>query len=531
MAKNGYFQLISNDNGTFVRLFPQENGGVPIQLDELREYLSFVSFNPDPIMLKKAISNLTKPVDYKLDDKKSYSEMEVFKLTVSPDKMSAIARFYPPSNMGASLRKEDIVNDLKHKGIAAGIQENEISRFLSEHHYCSDYEIALGKKPVQGSDAFIEYFFNTDPNLKPALNEDGTVDFYNLNVISKCKAGQVLATLHPEVKGEPGYNVEGERLPAREVVRKRLRFGKNIKLTEDQLSIISEIDGHVSLIDDLVTVTNTYEVKDVDTTTGNIEYTGNVIVTGNVKAGFVVQADGNIEVRGVVEGALLDAGGDIIITRGMNGMGRGMLVAKGNVVAKFIENATVTAGGYVHSEAIMHSTINARGDVTCTGKRGFITGGSVHSLGTISARVIGSTMGANTEIEVGVDPTVKQRIQRLQQSIADAKKQILLIEPTLVAITKRIKSGDKLNMDQQMRFKQMTKIYQEIKPQLMEDEKELEQINSEFDSVQIDSMVMVSDFIYPGTTLKINDVTMNVNSVIQHSRFVRDGADISIKAL
>ena len=51
------------------------------------------------------------------------------------------------------------------------------------------------------------------------------------------------------------------------------------------------------------------------------------------------------------------AGGDIIIAKGMNGMGKGVLNAKGNVVAKFLENATVTALGYVSSESILHSTV------------------------------------------------------------------------------------------------------------------------------------------------------------------------------
>ena len=39
----------------------------------------------------------------------------------------------------------------------------------------------------------------------------------------------------------------------------------------------------------------------------------------------------------VVEGAIIEAGGDIIINRGVNGMGKGNLVAGGRVIAKFIE--------------------------------------------------------------------------------------------------------------------------------------------------------------------------------------------------
>lgn len=531
MKRNGYFQLQMTENATFVRLFPPTEDGEPIHVDELRQYLAMKNFLADPIALNKVLTELTQPTDFKLEDKKAFAEMEMFVLKVSENKMSAVARFYPPSNAGASLRKEDIINDLKHKGIKAGINEAEIDRFLKEKHYCSNYILAQGKPPVQGQDASIEYFFNTNPNTKPTLNEDGTVDFFHLEVISKCEAGQKLATLHPEVPGEAGYNVLGERVTPRDVLKMKLRYGRNITLSEDGTTISSDVNGHVTLTDGLVTVTDVYEVTDVDTSTGNIEYDGNVQVLGNVKAGFVVQAEGNIEVRGVVEGALLQAGGDIIIMRGMNGMGRGKLVAGGNIVSKFIENSDVKAGGYVHSEAIMHSTINAKGDVEVSGKKGFITGGSVRSMGTVSARVIGSTMGAKTEIEVGVDPTIKERINKLMQSTAESRKQLQQIEPTLVTFTQKLKKGDTLTMEQQMYFNQLRTAYQSLKPKLAEDEAELEQLTVSMDSMKVESVVKVQEFAYTGTTIKISDVSLNLSSNTQHCRFVKEGADIRIKAL
>lgn len=531
MKKNGYFQLQMTDQGTFVRLFPPTEGGEPIRLDEMRQYLAMKNFVPDPIELNKVLADLSEPKDFKLDDKKAFAEMEMFILQVAEDKMTATGRFYPPSNAGASLRKEDIINDLKHKGIKAGIVEQEIDRFLSEKNYCADYVLAKGKEPVQGHDAEIEYFFNTNPNTKPALNEDGTVDFFHLNVISKCEKGQKLATLHPEVPGEAGYTVLGERVPARDVIKKRLRYGRNITLSEDGMTISSDVNGHVSLTEDLVTVTDVYEVTDVDTSTGNIEYEGNVQVLGNVKAGFVVQADGNIEVRGVVEGALLQAGGDIIIMRGMNGMGRGKLLAGGNIVSKFIENSEVKAEGYVHSEAIMHSKVVAKGDVEVSGKKGFITGGSVHSMGTVSAKTIGSTMGAKTEIEVGVDPTVKERINRLTQSTSEIRKQLQQIEPVLVTFTQKLQKGQTLTTDQQMYFNQLKTAYASLKPQQKAEEAELEQLTEEMESMTTDAVVKVQEFAYSGTSIKISDVSVNLSSNAQHCRFVKEGADIRIKPL
>lgn len=531
MTRNGYFQLKITDGGTFVTLFPPTDGGEPISLDELRQYLAMKNYLPDAIALSKVVSTLDKVTDFKIDNNKGLQESEMFVVKISPDKMTAVARFYSQSNAGKSLRNEDIISDLKFKGIKAGIDEKEIERFLSERHYCSDYIIARGQAPIQGKDGFVEYFFNTNPNTKPALNEDGTVDFFNLNVISKCEKGQKLATLHDAVPGEAGYNVLGERIAPREVTKTRLRYGRKITLSEDGNTIFSEVDGHVSLTEDLVTVTDVYEVNDVDTSTGNIEYSGNVLVLGSVKAGFAVQADGNVEVRGVVEGALIDAGGDVIIMRGMNGMGKGMIRAGGNVISKFIENSNVKAQGYVHSEAIMHSTIVAGSDVEVTGKKGFITGGSVHSMGTVSAKVIGSSMGANTEIEVGTDPKIKERVNQLMQITADNRKKIAQIEPILVSFTQKLKKDGKLSQEQLTYFNQLRNQYQILKPQQAKDEEELAKLSDEMDNMNTDAMVKVTDIAYPGTTIKISDVSINLNTNTQRCRFVREGADIRVKAL
>ena len=262
---------------------------------------------------------------------------EDYKLIISPDKMNAIVRFYPPSLKGGTLSKQEFIADLSFKGIEFGIQEEEIDRFFNNKRYCEDYIVAVGQQPRHGTDAYIEYYFNTDLSARPTLKEDGSVDFFHLNTISHCHEGDVLAKLFPEDPGDVGYNIMGEKIKPREVKKKKLKFGRNISVSEDKLSMISDVDGHVTLVDDKVFVSDILTVENVDSSTGNIEYDGNVQVNGNVCANFSVKAKGNIEVSGVVEGAQVEAGGDIIIAKGMNGMGKGVLNAKGNVVAKFLE--------------------------------------------------------------------------------------------------------------------------------------------------------------------------------------------------
>ncbi|MCR5302098.1 MAG: FapA family protein [Lachnospiraceae bacterium] len=531
--RNGYFKLVFTENESYVSLFPHEDGGDPIQIDELRDYLVSKGFpGVDIVELKKIVDNLTKQQNLKIASKKGIACPESFRVIISSDRMSAVCRFFPPSTGGAELTPADIKSTLKLQGVTMGVDDNAINAYLADRHYCTDYELAKGLEPTSGKDASIEYFFNTNPNLKPKLNEDGSVDFFSLSAISLVKAGDKLAHLTREEPGEAGYNVTGDKLPPREVKKLTLKFGRNIELSEDELTITSLVNGHASLVEGKVFVSDVYQVSDVDTSTGNIEYNGNVCVLGNVKTGFSVKAQGDVEVRGVVENAVVEATGNVSIARGMNGMSKGTINAGGNVVAKFLENANVNAGGYVHAEAILHSNIICKGDVTVTGKKGFITGGVIRTPSTVSAKTIGSTMGVDTEIEVGTDPRLTLKMNSLNNEIATLKKRIEQSEPVLVTITGRVKAGEQLRPEQTIYFKQLSQQYKEMKEELNRKLNEANDLMEAMDGeTDKESCVKVENYAYPGTKITISETSIVLSKPVQHGRFVRDGADIRVKGL
>jgi len=68
----------------------------------------------------------------------------------------------------------------------------------------------------------------------------------------------------------------------------------------------------------------------------------------------------------------LEAGADIILERGINGMGRGIVNAGGNVVTKYIENAFVTAGGNINAESIIHSEVSSGKEICVEGKEALL---------------------------------------------------------------------------------------------------------------------------------------------------------------
>jgi uncharacterized protein (DUF342 family) len=301
-------------------------------------------------------------------------------------------------------------------------------------------------------------------------------------------------------------------------------------LSEDRTILTAKVDGHVCLVDGKVFVSNIYQVENVDNSTGNIEYAGTIVVSGNVCSNFSVKADGNVEIRGVVEGAYIEAGGDIIIARGMNGMGRGTLKAGGNVISKFIENATVESGGYVETEAILHSRVLARTEVNVLSKKGFITGGHVSATNSVNVKNLGSSMGADTIVEVGVNPSLKKRFQELQKEAVEINKTLQQIQPITTAAMQKISAGEKLPPDR-------LKYVQTLAVAAKQKTERLEVVNSELRELQgmletgAVAQVTVSGEVYGGTKIAIADAALTVKDTVKYCRFYKSQGEVKMTSL
>lgn len=527
---NGYFQLIEDNGHTSVKLYPETDGGEKIRVNEVMEYLTSRGLVCDLSVLNKTILEASEPTILKIQMAPCPREDECYRLEISEDKMRVTARFYAPSTNGNHLSTAEFVNDLFYKKVVFGIKRDELDQFFEHPQYCTDIIVAEGKPPRHGLDAKIEYYFNTDLRAKPTLNEDGSVDFFHLNTISHCQQGDLLAKLIPADPGEEGCNCMGEKLKPRDVKNAVLKFGRNIELSEDKLSITSMVNGHVTLTDDKVFVSDILEVENVDNSTGNIEYKGNVKINGNVGSNFEVKATGNVIVNGVVEGAHIIAGGDIIIARGMNGMGKGKLEAGGNIVAKFMENSEAMAGGYVSTESILHSTVMAGTEVSVTGKRGFITGGRVCATNSITVKTLGSNMGASTVVEVGADPSMKVKLQEYQKSIVEIQKILKQITPLVVAFQQKLAMGVELPADKKEYVSSLIKL-KELK------EAELEKTLKKMDELQDiiedkhQAQVIVNGEAFQGTKIVIAEVSRTLQTSVKYCRFIKERGDVVIASM
>ncbi|WP_312371323.1 DUF342 domain-containing protein [Lachnoclostridium sp.] len=525
---NAIFQLITNNDGTYLQLIPAKGLGKTFLFNELDEYLTKRRIDYDKVVVNDALLRLTETKIVKLNNAVRMPEGEGIKVTISDDRMEAVARFYPPSPNGSVMNFTEIINDLVKAGVKYGVVEENVKSFLNERIYLEDIVLARGTEPVQGKNAVITYYFNTDLTRKPKENEDGTVDFHQLDTISRVSKGALLANLVPAIQGRPGISVVGAAIQPDRVEHKILRTGTKTKLSEDGGSLYSLADGHALLSGEKVNVSDSFEIKgDVDASTGDIEYDGNVSIKGSVRTGYKVIANGDIIVDGVVEGALLQAGGQIILKRGIQGMNKGALIAASNIVSKFIENAEVRAGGYITSEALLHSRVSARGDVIVGGKKGFITGGEIRSGTMIHAKTAGSTMGTNTLLEVGVDPTIIEEYRRIEKELPNMNKELEQLTQNLLLYLKKFKGGENLPLDKKLLIKSMSVNKDALEKKKAESIARMEELQSFMDDNE-SGCIKISDTIYPGCKVAISNVVYYVRNETVHCSLVRDRADIKV---
>ena len=529
---NAYFQLVIRANGVFLRVFPAKENGKPIAMLELVKYLEKCGVTDcDVPKLTKEVAEVKEIKEIYVSSTVISEVNEMADVRVSDDRMLAIIRFYPPSENGKRMSEKDILNELKANRIEYGISDRIIKAFVAGPQYCRDIPIAKGVAVVQGVDAKIQYMFNTEPTSKPKLLEDGSVDFHELNLFTSVKKGELLAQMTPEKEGVPGKDIYGNTIAPLKIKKGLLKYGKNIELSEDRLKIYSQIDGDVKLEGDTVFVSNTYCIAaNVDPSTGDLHYNGNIVIPGNVCAGFTVEASGDIEVDGVVEGATLIAGGNIVLKRGVQGMNRCMLQAGNDIVAKFIESCKVKAGRTVNVGSCLHSDVDAGETVVVSGKKGFVIGGNVSAGKRIEASVFGNKMNTVTNLKVGVEPEILERYKELSISIKTKQDELLENKQILETLRKKIAEGVKLLPNQLVTVKQTGERFKQLSAELEQESAEYMQLKKAIEEKK-GGKIVVNYTIYPGVSIHIANHIYPVKDMRSRCQFRLDGADVVSSAI
>lgn len=429
---------------------------------------------------------------------------------VGDQDMKATIMLTAPGTGGCELSADSILSFLRNNKIVYGVMEDMLRDLEDKPRYREPILVAEGARPQNGRDAYMQFNFSMDKteiHLKESA--DGRVNFKELGLIQNVVAGQPLARKVPAENAVPGRTVTGKILPARNGKDIPMPLGKNVRVADDGVTVLAEINGQVTYIGGKINVEEVFTVQgDVNLKTGNVMFLGTVLVLGSVEDGFIVKASGNIEVHGNVGKSELVAEGDIIVHQGITGKSGGFIQAGKNIWAKFIENAKAEAGeSVIVSDGIVNSDVTANKKIICQGKRAAIVGGHFRACEEINTKTLGSPVGGTeTVCEVGYDPKSKERMDQLNQQVSQIRHQIEEMDKNIATLQALKKQRKTLPDEKEAVLQESLAKRSEVAEEMAGLVKEIESIQAYLINLKTRGKVSVSGKAHPGVRIIIKDV-------------------------
>lgn len=331
-------------------------------------------------------------------------------LLISDDMMSGFIRLRKYVKDPYTI--DDVKGFLNRRGIVYGINEEVIGNILKDELWNEQIQVAFGIEAQNGADGYYEYFFETEPSLKPMELEDGSVDYRNVNWFEAVKAGDKIAYYHEATEGINGCNIIGMKIDAIKGAEQSVLTGPDIELLEDEHTYIAKTDGKIELKENKITISKLLEVAEVNMpNTGNITFDGSIHVLGDVNPGLSVRATQDIIIDGTVESATVVCGGNLLIKGGVTGKGSSCIQAMGDIFVRYLEAAYVLSEGDLNTNYCLNCNVVCNGLLNLSGKQGMLAGGIIKVLKKINAYDIGNHAGIKTVVKM--DYSEKYQAKRI----------------------------------------------------------------------------------------------------------------------
>ncbi|WP_147821479.1 FapA family protein [Salidesulfovibrio onnuriiensis] len=276
---------------------------------------------------------------------------------------------------------------------------------------------------------YLKHYFDPDfdhTKLAPMEMEDGSVDHYELSYVQNVNSGDLLAEV---VELDDSSRDAVDSRFVQEDMSVPAGRGTGTKTAEPG-KLYAARDGFVFYEEGLISVRQTLNVrKDVDFSTGNIDFVANLNVFGMVNTGFSLKAR-NIDIEGHVQGARVHALETLSCRSGVKGGGEAFLESGSDMKLAFCEYATVKAGGNVMVRgALLHSKVFA-GDKLVVGSR--MIGCEVYARDYVYVgEQLGGGMGAEMSVTLGYHPgllyadmELDRRLESELQAVQHAETQV-----------------------------------------------------------------------------------------------------------
>lgn len=351
---------------------------------------------------------------------------------------------------GQDITTKTLAQFLLDNGLKKGISQAGMKALVAHANDSKSADkitvvIAKGKEATTGKDGYIKYLV-PDPIeriLRPKLLENGNVDMRDLGQLSFVQKGTKLARLIPAKEGINGFTVKGSELKSEPGKEAKLEESEGSHFLDDeQNTIVAEIDGMPKHLDESVSVTQVFNIENVDVSTGNVKFDGSVLVQGNVCEAMKVVATGDVIVAGLVESAFIDAGGDICIAQSVIGH------QKDDELEGFSNSVTLLAGGNINASFIQYANLRAKGDISVVQ---YIAQSQVTLHGNLwvgregkaDGKIFGCYVQAGKSIHVGTlgspsSSTVSIDFNHLIDAVAEVRQKIQTKTESTLARTRKI---------------------------------------------------------------------------------------------
>lgn len=428
------------------------------------------------------------------------------------------------NNPEAPITRDKIIEALRLKNVTFGLDYDAIDIIIQNSGHARGVTVARGIPHENGKDGEITYYVDLVKEFKPKILENGNVDFKDTSFVKTVQVGTLLASKTLPTEGRNGTTVTNKIIKAKPGKPVLLKYGKNVNLSADELSISSAINGSVQFDGEKISVIETLDIQgDVGPKTGNIHFGGKVFISGNVLSGYEIECTGDLEIRGVVESAMINCSSNVTIGMGVQGNEVAVLKIGGSLIANFLNNCEAHVKGNIETNSVLNCNIVCDSGLYVKGRQGLIVGGELDVKREVIAKTIGTDAGINTVIRMGIDSHIIDEYKVLTDEIKSVKENLTKMDQ-LVALTKRQSASDPGNQGFIDMYNKAQLSREQYAAEFTELSKRFTEMNEFMNELQ-DARVTAT-LIHSGTKVKIGNAFYHVKNSMKNVEIRKDGGQI-----